>query len=214
VVLSALGVVDSELLFDNFAEMAATIPTIEPYEVACGDTWKWDKSIADYKPSDSWALTYSFRSKTGTGFDVTGSANSANDGWNVVVAKTATVGYTAGEYDWQAYVSKSTERFMVDSGKMVLIQNLNAAATGATTDLRSHSKKMVETIRGVLEGRVDSDVENYSIGGRSISKIPVAELVSILATYEEKLEEEEKKRRLDNKHGSGRVIKTRFNSLA
>ena len=58
------------------------------------------------------------------------------------------------------------------------------------------------------------DVENYSIGGRSITKIPVAELVSILATYEEKLDEEEKSRRLYNKHGSGRVVKARFNSLA
>ena len=192
--------------------MAATIPKIEPYEVTAGDTWKWDKSLADY--SDSWALTYSFRSKTGTGFNVTASANSANDGWNIVVAKTATVGYTAGEYDWQAYVAKSTERFMVDSGKTIITQNLDAAATSATTDLRSHAKKMVDVIRTVLEGRVDSDVENYSIGGRSITKIPVAELVSILATYEEKLDEEEKSRRLDNKHGSGRVVKARFNSLA
>jgi hypothetical protein len=194
--------------------MAATIPTIEPYEVTAGDTWKWDKSLADYKPSDTWALTYSFRAKTGTGFNVTASANSANDGWNIVVAKSATVGYTAAEYDWQAYVTKSAERFMVDEGKLIVSVDLNAAATGSTTDLRSHSKRMVDAIQAVLEGRVDSDVENYSIGGRSITKIAVSELVSILATYEEKLEEEQKKRRLDNKHGSGRVIKARFNSLA
>lgn len=194
--------------------MAATIPTIEPYEVTGGDTWKWDKSLADYKPSESWVLSYSFRAKTGTGFNITAAANSANNGWNIVVAKSATVGYTAGEYDWQAYVTKSTERFMVDEGKLIVSANLNAAATGSTTDLRSHSKRMVDAIQAVLEGRVDSDVENYSIGGRSITKIPVTELVSILSTYEEKLEEEQKKRRLDNKHGSGRVVKARFNSLA
>ena len=194
--------------------MAATIPTIEPYEVTCGDTWKWDKSLADYKPSETWALTYSFRSRTGTGFNVTGSANTANDGWNIVVAASATASYPAGEYDWQAYVTKGSERFMVDSGKLVVAQNLNAAVTGSTTDLRSHAKKMVDIIRTALEGRIDSDVENYSIGGRAITKIPVSELVSILATYEEKLEEEVKSRRLDNKHGSGRVVKARFNSLA
>lgn len=194
--------------------MAAEIPNIEPYEVIAGDTWKWDKSLADYKPSDSWALSYSFRSKTGTGFNISASANSANDGWNIVVAKTTTTSYSAGEYDWQAYVSKGTERFFVDSGKLVILTNLNAAATSSTTDLRSHAKKMVDTIQSVLEGRIDSDVENYSIGGRSITKIPVTELIAILATYEEKLEEEQKKRRLDNKHGSGRTIKARFNSLA
>lgn len=198
----------------SFSEMAATIPTIEPYEATAGDTWKWDKTLADYKPSDSWGLTYSFRSKTGTGFNVTASANSANDGWNIVVPAASTTEFTAGIYDWQAYVTKSTERFMVDSGKLTITQNLTASVTGSTTDLRSHAQKIVDTIQGVLEGRMDSDVENYSIGGRSISKIPVAELVSILATYEEKLEEEQKKQRLDNKHGSGRVVKARFNSLA
>ena len=71
---------------------------------------------------------------------------------------------------------------------------------------------MVDNIQAVLEGRIDSDVENYTIGGRSISKIPITELVTLLNTYEEKLEEEEKKRRHDNKHGSGRMIKARFNN--
>jgi hypothetical protein len=70
---------------------------------------------------------------------------------------------------------------------------------------------MISKIQSVLEGRVDADIENYSIGGRSINKIPVNELVSILHTYEEKLDKEERKARLANKHGSGRLIKARFN---
>ena len=191
--------------------MAATVPEIEPYEVYAGDTFRWDKDVKDYTPADGWALTYSFRSVTGTGFNITGAANSGNSGWEITVAPSTTASYTTGEYNWQAYVTKGSERYVVDNGVTVIHRNLNALAVGAVTDLRSHAKLMISKIQSVLEGRVDADIENYSIGGRSINKIPVNELVNILHTYEEKLDKEERKRRLANKHGSGRLIKARFN---
>ena len=191
--------------------MAATVPEIEPYEVYAGDTFRWDKDVKDYTPADGWALTYSFRSVTGTGFNITGAANSGNSGWEITVAASTTASYTTGEYNWQAYVTKGSERYVVDNGVTVIHRNLNALAVGAVTDLRSHAKLMISKIQSVLEGRVDADIENYSIGGRSINKIPVNGLVNILHTYEEKLDKEERKRRLANKHGSGRLIKARFN---
>ena len=190
--------------------MAATVPEIEPYKVWQGDTFRWNKSLSDYTPADSWVLSYSFRSNTGTGFNIIGSANSSNSGWEITVAAATTANYTTGEYTWQAYVTKTTQRYVVDNGVTVVHQNLNGLATSATTDLRTHAKLMISKIQSVLEGRVDADIENYSIGGRSINKIPVSELVNILSTYEEKLDKEERKRRLANRHGSGRVIKARF----
>jgi len=190
--------------------MAATVPEIEPYEVYAGDTFRWDKDLKDYTPADGWALTYSFRSNTGTGFNITASANSGNSGWEITVAASTTTSYTTGEYNWQAYVTKGSERYVVDNGVTIINRNLNALGTSATTDLRTHAKLMISKIQSVLEGRMDADIENYSIGGRSINKIPVSELVNILHTYEEKLDKEERKRRLANKHGSGRLIKARF----
>jgi hypothetical protein len=44
--------------------MAADIPTKEPLTIRAGDTIKWTKSIDDYKASDGWSLSCSFR---GTG---------------------------------------------------------------------------------------------------------------------------------------------------
>jgi hypothetical protein len=190
--------------------MAADVPDIEPYEVYAGDTFRWNKKIDDYTPADGWALSYSFRSVTGTGFDISASANSSNDAWEITVAAATTANYTTGEYNWQAYVTKSGERYVVDNGVTQIYRNLNALSTSATTDLRTHAKLMISKIQSVLEGRMDADIENYSIGGRSINKIPVSELVDILHRYEEKLDKEERKRRLANKHGSGRLIKARF----
>jgi len=69
---------------------------------------------------------------------------------------------------------------------------------------------MVETIRGILEGRASSDMESYNIGGRSINKIPIQELADLLQRYEDKLKLEEAKRQTENKHGTGRLVKARF----
>lgn len=190
--------------------MAATVATIEPYEVYAGDTFRWDKDLDDYTPADGWALAYSFRSNTGTGFNIIAASNSANSGWEITVPAATTANYTTGEYSWQAYVTKSGVRYVVDNGVTIINRNLEALSTSATTDLRTHAKLMISKIQSVLEGRMDADIENYSIGGRSINKIPVSELVDILHTYEEKLDKEERKRRLANKHGSGRLIKARF----
>lgn len=190
--------------------MAKDVAEIEPYEVYAGDTFRWDKDLDDYTPADGWALAYSFRSNTGTGFNIIASSNSGNSGWEITVPAATTANYTTGEYSWQAYVTKSGVRYVVDNGVTIINRNLEALSTSATTDLRTHAKLMISKIQSVLEGRMDADIENYSIGGRSINKIPVSELVDILHTYEEKLDKEERKRRLANKHGSGRLIKARF----
>ena len=190
--------------------MAATVPTIEPYELIAGDTLKFNKTVVDYTPGDGWALDYSFRSDTGTGFDIAGTGNSSAGYFEVNVTAATTTNYTAGTYAWQAYSSKSSERFLIDSGKLVIKANLNALATSATTDQRTHARVMVETIRGILEGRASSDMESYNIGGRSINKIPIQELADLLQRYEDKLKLEEAKRQTENKHGTGRLVKARF----
>ena len=190
--------------------MAATTPTIEPYELIAGDTLKFDKTVVDYTPGDGWSLTYSFRSNTGTGFDISATGNNAAGNYAVSVAASTTAGYTAGVYAWQAYVTKSGERYLVDSGKLVIKANLNALATSATTDQRTHARVMVETIRSVLEGRAGSDVESYNIGGRSINKIPITELADLLQRYEDKLKAEEGLRKTKDGRGTGRLIKARF----
>ena len=54
--------------------MAATVPTKEPLTIRAGDTIEWTKSIDDYKASDGWTLSYSFRGTGGT-IDITSTAD-------------------------------------------------------------------------------------------------------------------------------------------
>ena len=72
--------------------MAATVPTKEPLTIRAGDTIEWTKSIDDYKASDGWTLSYSFRGTGGT-IDITSSAD--GDDHAISIAPATSTAYTA-----------------------------------------------------------------------------------------------------------------------
>jgi hypothetical protein len=72
--------------------MAATVPTKEPLTIRAGDTIEWTKSIDDYKASDGWTLSYSFRSASGT-IDITSTAD--GDDHAVCIAPATSTAYSA-----------------------------------------------------------------------------------------------------------------------
>lgn len=59
----------------------------------------------------------------------------------------------------------------------------------------SHAKTMLDAIEAVLEGRITSDVEQYLIAGRQITKIPIKELKELRDEYRA---EHKKEQRIQN----------------
>ena len=59
----------------------------------------------------------------------------------------------------------------------------------------SHAKTMLDAIEAVLEGRITSDIEQYQIAGRQITKIPIRELKDLRQEY---LSEYKKEQRIQN----------------
>jgi len=49
--------------------------------------------------------------------------------------------------------------------------------------MSTHAQTMLAAIEAVLEGRITADIEQYSIAGRSITKIPIAELLKLRSYY-------------------------------
>lgn len=68
----------------------------------------------------------------------------------------------------------------------------------------------MDAIESVLEGRASSDVESYSIAGRSITKIPISELLTLRAKYKAEVEAQEAAENVSLGLGSGKKIVTRF----
>tara|TARA_Y100000310_G_scaffold7539_1_gene8247 strand:- start:8950 stop:9504 length:555 start_codon:yes stop_codon:yes gene_type:complete len=150
--------------------------TTEPNTIYIGNTLEWEKTFNDYLAT-KYTLTYYFRGLTGS-FNIVASANV--DAFSVSVSSSTTGNYIAGNYDWEARVSETNgdEVYSLSFGRVEVKKSLSAQSSGY--DPRSHSEKLLDTIKSVLEGSIKkADVQSFSIGGRSISKISDPELVKL-----------------------------------
>lgn len=154
----------------------ADIPTTEPLELRAGDTWQWTRSLADYPASAGWSLAYVFINAAAK---ISISASASGDDHAVTVAAATTANYAAGNYDWIARASKSGQVFTVGAGRITILPSLAAS----TADLRTHARKVLEAIEAVLEGRASQDVLEYQIAGRSLKRIPLADLLTLRDRY-------------------------------
>lgn len=152
----------------------------EPLEITAGDSVQWKRQFSDYPASDSWILSYAMLNATDK-ITITGAASGSDHLVTLAAADTAV--YTAGTYHWQAYVTRSTERHLVDSGTLIIKPNF-AAATVTTLDARSHVKKVLDAIEAVIEKRATIDQEEYTIGNRSLKRTPIEDLVKLKQRYQ------------------------------
>ena len=154
----------------------ADTPTIEPSSVNAGDTWRWTRSLADYPASAGWALSYTLINASAK---ITVNASASGDDHAVTVAAATTAGYAAGTYDWRARVSRAGEVYTVGEGRLT-VRN---AFSAATFDARTHARKTLDAIEAVIEGRASSSTAEYTIAGRSLKHIPVADLLALRDKY-------------------------------
>jgi len=188
-------------------------PSQEPNELVVGDYWAWrrDDLASDYPP-DSYALTYEFHEDSGGGgnhkFTIT--ATEADNTYYIEVPTTTTDDYIAGDFIWSAYITRSSDsaRIQIDTGRTKITANL----ADTNVDLRSHAKKVLDNIEAVIEGRATIDQSSFSLGGRSLSRMSVDELMTFRDRYRAEYLKEIKLARIRNKQGSGNTIKIKFGS--
>ena len=70
----------------------------------------------------------------------------------------------------------------------------------------------ISNIEAVITGRISSDVESYLIAGRSITKIPATELLTIRDKLKIELSNLKAAERIKNGLDSKRTIRVRFTS--
>ena len=106
------------------------------------------------------------------------------------------------------YITRNSDsqRLTLDTGTWEVIANRDAS----TTDPRSHARIMVEKIESVLEGRADGDVSSYSINGRSLTKLTIAELMEWRDRYKAEYLREVRRERGKNGIASGATVLARF----
>tara|TARA_Y100000289_G_C3872448_1_gene124233 strand:+ start:14 stop:640 length:627 start_codon:yes stop_codon:yes gene_type:complete len=185
------------------------IATKEPIVIRKGDTiiWKRTDITTDY-PTDSYSMSWTARleSNGSTSFDAT--VTEVDDYYKFTIDNSDSGGLTVGHYIWALKVTQTSdsETLVIDTGKIEVKDNL----FGTTGDVRSHAKIMVDKIESILEGKADSDVNSYSIGNRSLSKMSVDELLQWRDYYRAEYNREVRKERMDRGEGTGNTVKVRF----
>ena len=142
-------------------------PIGDPVTIVKGRYVAWRKLID--LDSSLYGLKYVFQPRAGgVAKTVTGSRSGQYWGFSLGGVSSAT--WLEGDHSFDIVVTRlsDSEQATIGSGETKVF--------GTTSDRRSHAQVMVEKIEGVLAGRAASDVESYSIGSRSITKMSIAEL--------------------------------------
>lgn len=191
-------------LFDS-----SNYPTTEPYEFSAGDRVAWKRTdLGDDYSTSLYTLTYKARLEAVGTTVISLTATTSGNDYIIEKGATITAAYTAGEYHWAAFITRNadSERVEIDSGTFTVKPN---KAT-ATTDPRTHIKKVLDAIESVIEGRASKDQDSLSVEGMTLDRTPIPDLLVLYSKYKGMYVREEREERMRNgKSHSGKIL-TRF----
>ncbi|MCU0839940.1 MAG: hypothetical protein MUE49_14650 [Rhodospirillales bacterium] len=185
------------------------IATTEPTSVVAGDTVAWTRSLADY-PAPTYVLKYRFLNAAGK-VDITATASGTDHAVSVTAATTAA--WTAGNYDWLAWVETGSgptaERYSVDEGRITVEPN-RAALTiwDGRSDARQIYEALVTAWKSASIGR--AFVGEYEIAGRRMKFNNKADWIVELDYWKAQVASEDRAEAIANGMASGSRLLVRM----
>jgi len=181
----------------------------EPLEVVVGDFLQWKRSdlVADY-PAAEYSAEYVARI-TGGGSNEIKLLGTGNLNYYLFTVSSAdSADFEPGYYHWQLEITQTAtgNRVVVDYGDFTALPDLD----NNQADPRIHAEVMITKIETILAGKADSDVSNYSIAGRSLTKLSFAELMDARDRYKRELVQHENKENAKRGRKTAATIKVRF----
>ena len=187
----------------------AQSPTVEPEQVVVGDFIQWRRvNLGSDYPNDEYTMTYVARITAGgtTEVQVVGTAYQGD--YLFTVSSEDSADFVPGFYHWQleAVRDSDSNRIVIDRGFFTAIADLDVNGS----DPRTHAEIMLAKIKSLLEGKADADVANYSIAGRSLTKLSFDELIKARDYYQEEYNKEVRTQRIAKGQPTGATVKVRF----
>jgi hypothetical protein len=159
------------------------IPTRYPPAFAAGNTLKVDRRFANFANTD---FTYTLYLAGTAVLNKAATADADGVTFHLVLAPTDTAPLnTTAQPAPYAYVERLSdtttgEIYDVRSGRIMVNPNFATVAAGAMVSFEEQTLAVIES---VLQNRITADIEQYAIAGRSITKIPVRELLQLRGQY-------------------------------
>lgn len=188
---------------------AAESPTIEPDRFVLGDYVRWRRvDISDDYPNTAYTMTYVARITGGGSTEIQIAGTAYDNDYLFTVSSATSSNFTAGFYHWQLECVRNSDsnRIVIDRGTWDIVVDLDINGS----DPRTHAEIMVAKIESLLSGKGDADVANYSIAGRSLTKLSFDELLKARDFYRAEAHKEQMEDRIRQGRQSGSTVKVRF----
>lgn len=153
-------------------------------ELFAGESLNFTTAGGAYPASSGWVLKYRLVPRT-TGqsvIDITASAS--GDDHLVALAASTTGGWFADNYTWTSYVEKAGERYVIESGQIVIKPNpLNLTAG---YDGRSQAQKALDEAKAAYAAYTASGgtKRKYRIGEREVEFNTAADIIKTISYWE------------------------------
>lgn len=179
-----------------------------PKQFTAGDSVTWlDDAAQDGITSATWALTYVLRGATA----LTITATPEGTGWRSTITAAQSQSLTPGTYAWQASATSGLNRTTLGSGTLSVLADLAYAANPAAYDPRSQAEQDLDALRAEMRARVTGgSVQEYSIGNRSLKKMPMPDLIALESKLKADVTREQRRAKLAAGLDSGRAVFVRF----
>jgi hypothetical protein len=187
----------------------AQSPTVEPETIVVGDYVQWRRvDLGSDYPNTEYTMSYVARITAGGNTEILLTGTAYENDYLFTAASSVTANFVPGFYHWQleAVRNSDSNRIVIDRGFFTAIPDLDV--NGA--DPRTHAEIMLAKINSLLEGKADADVANYSVAGRSLTKLSFDELIKARDYYQEEYNKEVRAQRIQKKQATGTTIKVRF----
>jgi hypothetical protein len=180
-----------------------------PALIYAGDTVKWNEPALPEYTSAAWTRTISVRHRTDADvLNIVGAA-AAGGSWDFTITATQSATLGTGTVWYQDYVSAGSERFTVGSGSIEV--QANVAVTTGAFDGRTQFEIDLDAVRAEMRARVTGGgVQEYSIGNRSLKKMPMADLIALESKLKADVARELRRKRIAQGLDSGRAVYVRF----
>lgn len=182
-----------------------------PSKITAGDSISWDDvatsdNLGNPIEPGTWTLKYDFR-QTDVVLSLTASVVAGQ--WRTTMSAVQSAAFAAGVAYFQAYATNGSNRVTLGSGSVEILPNL--AASDSDFDGRSQAKKDLEAVQGAIRSMISGGaVAEYTIGGRSLRKIAMADLVMLEDRLKREVAREEKAQRIANGLGNPDNLFVRF----
>ena len=144
------------------------------------------------------------------GHTVTGSIYGT--GWEFSISASDTSAFDAGDWFFNCEVSKGADKYIVGSGSLEVLQALAYTGTPGALQGKSQLQQDYEAVESAIRTLISGGVvKEYSIGGRSLKKYELNDLVALKSSLRFELNRQQKKELIKNGQGNPHHLLVRFN---